>query len=34
MCDGRVTGELDVKEATQERILEMATRFEKKIQTA
>ena len=34
MCDGRVTGELDVKEATQERILELATRFEKKIQTA
>ena len=24
MCDGRVTGELDVKEATQERILELA----------
>jgi len=24
MCDGRVTGELDIKEATQERILELA----------
>ena len=34
MCDGRITGELDVKEATQERILELATQFEKKIQTA
>ncbi|MEG1813031.1 MAG: sugar ABC transporter ATP-binding protein [Clostridia bacterium] len=31
MCDGRVTGELDVKEATQEKILELATRFETKI---
>ena len=34
MCEGRITGELDVKEATQERILELATQFEKKIQTA
>lgn len=34
MCDGRITGELDVKEATQERILELATQFEKKIETA
>ena len=34
MCDGRITGELDVREATQERILELATQFEKKIQTA
>ena len=34
MCDGRITGEMDVKEATQEHILELATQFEKKIQTA
>ncbi|MEA4897613.1 MAG: sugar ABC transporter ATP-binding protein [Eubacteriales bacterium] len=31
MCDGRVTGELTIGEATQEKILEMATRFESKI---
>lgn len=30
MCDGRVTGELDAAEATQEKILELATRFEDK----
>ncbi len=30
MCDGRITGELDTKTATQEEILELATRFEKK----
>ena len=34
MCDGRVTGELDVHEATQERILELATKFENKIPSA
>jgi ribose transport system ATP-binding protein len=31
MCDGRITGELSQKDATQEIILDMATRFEKKI---
>lgn len=31
MCDGRVTGELDAKTATQEEILALATRFESKI---
>lgn len=31
MADGRITKELDVKEATQDRILEYATRFEKKL---
>jgi len=31
MCDGRVTGELDIQEATQEKILELATRFETKL---
>ncbi len=31
MCDGRVTGELSAQEATQEKILSLATRFEKKI---
>ena len=30
MCDGRITGELDVKDATQEKILEYATMFENK----
>lgn len=30
MCDGRITGELDAKTATQNEILELATRFEKK----
>ncbi|MBE5772575.1 MAG: sugar ABC transporter ATP-binding protein [Clostridiales bacterium] len=28
MCGGRITGELDIGEATQEKILELATRFE------
>ncbi len=31
MCDGRITGELTREEATQEKILMLATRFEKKI---
>jgi ribose transport system ATP-binding protein len=31
MCDGRITGELPRKEATQEMVLDLATRFEKKI---
>ncbi len=31
MCDGRITGELTREEATQEKILTLATRFEKKI---
>lgn len=31
MCDGRVTGELDASEVTQEKILELATRFEDKL---
>ncbi len=30
MCDGRITGELNVKEASQDKILEYATRFETK----
>jgi ribose transport system ATP-binding protein len=32
MCDGRITGELDTKTATQNEILELATRFEKKVE--
>lgn len=32
MCDGRITGEIATKEATQDRILEYATRFEKKVE--
>jgi ribose transport system ATP-binding protein len=31
MCDGRVTGELSREEATQDKIMEYATRFESKI---
>jgi ribose transport system ATP-binding protein len=31
MCDGRITGELDAKDATQNKILELATRFENKL---
>jgi len=33
MCDGRVTGELDARSATQEDILYLATRFENKKET-
>jgi methyl-galactoside transport system ATP-binding protein len=28
MCDGRVTGFIDGKDATQENIMELATQFE------
>ena len=31
MCDGRITGELMADEATQNSILTLATRFEKKV---
>jgi ribose transport system ATP-binding protein len=31
MCDGRVTGEMPIGETTQEKILELATRFEVKL---
>ena len=35
MCDGKITGKLDVKDATQNLILEYATKFDNKInQTA
>ena len=34
MCDGRVTGEMNAKDATQESILELATHFENKIDAA
>lgn len=30
MCDGRITADMDVKDATQENIMEYATRFEQK----
>jgi ribose transport system ATP-binding protein len=33
MCDGRITGELTREEATQEKILELATQFENKFET-
>ena len=29
MCDGRITGEVQGEEATQERIMSFATQFEK-----
>ena len=32
MCDGRVTGELSRQEATQEKILKLATQFESKME--
>jgi ribose transport system ATP-binding protein len=32
MCDGRITGELDTGDATQSKILELATRFENKVE--
>lgn len=31
MCDGRITGELLTEEATQDKILELATKFESKV---
>lgn len=31
MCDGRITGEVDAKNTSQEEILALATRFESKI---
>lgn len=31
MCDGRITGEMPAKEATQDKILELATKFEAKL---
>jgi len=34
MCDGRITGELSAGEATQEKILTLATSFEKKVAAA
>lgn len=34
MCDGRITGELGVEEATQDLILEYATKFDKKVEAA
>ena len=34
MCDGRVTGEMPIGEATQEKIMDLATRFEAKINGA
>ena len=30
MCDGRITGEFNASEATQDKILTSATRFEQK----
>jgi ribose transport system ATP-binding protein len=34
MCDGRITGEITAAQATQEKILTLATHFEKKVATA
>ena len=33
MCDGRITGELSREEATQEKVLALATRFENKFES-
>ena len=34
MCDGRITGEVMARETTQNEILTLATRFEKKVASA
>lgn len=34
MCDGRITGEVMARETTQNEILALATRFEKKVASA
>ncbi len=34
MCDGRITGELEIGEATQDIILEYATKFDRKVEAA
>ncbi len=34
MCDGKITGELEIENATQDIILEYATKFDKKAETA
>ena len=31
MCDGRITGEMSAEEATQEKIMTLATKFENKL---
>ena len=33
MCDGKITGEFDIQHATQNLILEYATKFENKTDT-
>ena len=32
MCDGRITGEMMAKDATQEKIMTLATKFENKFE--
>ena len=34
MCDGRITGEMPIGEATQEKIMDLATHFENKMNQA
>ena len=34
MCDGRITGELDAQSTTQNEVLKLATKFEKKVATS
>ena len=34
MCDGRVTGSMQREDATQEKIMELATQFERKLGNA
>ena len=31
MCDGKITGEMPIEEATQEKIMKLATQFDKKL---
>jgi ribose transport system ATP-binding protein len=34
MCEGRITGELDIREATQERIMQFATQREAQLEVS
>jgi ribose transport system ATP-binding protein len=34
MCEGRITGELDIREATQERIMHFATQREAQLEAS
>jgi ribose transport system ATP-binding protein len=34
MCEGRITGELDIRDATQERIMQFATQREAQLEVS